>query len=168
MRRALPGSLQCSRTLPRPCLAPETSIAAQRSFRRLHLTADTVFCLLFVPLCHSLLAVPPLALCPVTMASLRRSSATLLLLLAAARQTTGQRHVPITTNRVYSWDARDIGGVPGPRGPSAPGGSACDPGASQPLGFACVHMAMLSDDMLAAARYGRTWPIPRLLPARVA
>jgi hypothetical protein len=59
--------------------------------------------------------------------------------------------MPHTNNTVYQWD--DPSSIPGPRDPNPPaGGNACDPSASGPLGYACVHMALMSDDMLAAAK----------------
>lgn len=44
------------------------------------------------------------------------------------------------------------GQYPPARASSYDGPSACDPNQSGTLGFACTHMAMLSDDMVLAAR----------------
>jgi hypothetical protein len=80
----------------------------------------------------------------------------LLLLLKNEGQTTVSAQklsMPRTNNTVYKWD--DPSSIPGPRDPSRllpDGGNACDSAASGPVGYGCVHMALMSDDMLAAAK----------------
>jgi hypothetical protein len=58
--------------------------------------------------------------------------------------------MPRGPNAIYKWD--DPKSIPGPRGPEPSGGNACDAEPSQPANYGCVHMALMSDDMLAAAR----------------